>query len=32
MKLLHYHRNDLAAFTVGAVLMAGVLALGSFGL
>lgn len=32
MKLLRYHRNDLAAFTVGAVLMAGVLALGSFGL
>ena len=32
MKLLRYHRNDLAAFTIGAVLMAGVLALGSFGL
>ena len=32
MKLLRYHRNDLAAFTVGAVLMAGVLVLGSFGL
>ena len=32
MKLLRYHRNDLAAFTAGAVLMAGVLALGSFGL
>ena len=32
MKLLRYHRNDLAAFTVGAVLMAGVLALGGFGL
>ncbi len=32
MKLLRYHRNDLAAFTIGAVLMAGVLVLGSFGL
>ena len=32
MKLLHYHRNDVTAFGIGAVLIAVVSVLGTFGL
>ncbi|MBQ8834707.1 MAG: energy-coupling factor transporter transmembrane protein EcfT [Oscillospiraceae bacterium] len=32
MKLLHYHRNDLTAFGIGALMIVAVAVLGSFGL